>query len=275
MKLYPENYDVAITVMFSDGSGMAVAVSQVTAVLYDGDDQQLSDLGSIPLDPGLSAVNIIIPAADNVLGVSETAAARILRVELTTAIGILRQSFNYIIEAESRLELLNNTFISLESAEVMARDMPSLKAWAAADDDKKAAALINAFARLSRVQLRYAKDHLTQEGGTTSRPWPPGRDLCDQDVVIRPGEWAKKTKEEFLAMPPVFRKAVRSAQLIEANDILTDDPIATRHRAGVISETIGESSVMLRGGRLELGVSLDALRALTGFVYYNIRTARA
>lgn len=275
MKLYPENYDVAITVMFSDGSGMAVAVSQVTAVLYDGDDQQLSDLGSIPLDAGLSAVNIIIPAADNVLGEGETAAARILRVELTTAIGILRQSFNYIIEAESRLELLNNTFISLESAEVMARDMPSLKAWAAADDDKKAAALINAFARLSRVQLRYAKDHLTQEGGTTSRPWPPGRDLCDQDVVIRPGEWAKKTKEEFLAMPPVFRKAVRSAQLIEANDILTDDPIATRHRAGVISETIGESSVMLRGGRLELGVSLDALRALTGFVYYNIRTARA
>jgi hypothetical protein len=275
MKLYPENYDVVITVMFSDGNGMAVAVSQVTAVVYDGDDQQLSDLGSIPLDAGLSAVNIIIPAADNVLGEGETAAARILRVELTTATGILRQSFSYIIEAESRLELLNNTFISLESAEVMARDMPSLKAWATDDDDKKAAALINAFARLSRVQLRYAKDHLTQEGGTTSRPWPPGRDLCDQDVVIRPGEWAKKTKEEFLAMPPVFRKAVRSAQLIEANDILTDDPIASRHRAGVISETIGESSVMLRGGRLELGVSLDALRALTGFVYYNIRTARA
>jgi hypothetical protein len=157
----------------------------------------------------------------------------------------------------------------------MARDMPSLKSWAAADDDTKAAALINAYSKLSRVQLRYEKPRAGFEVATTSRPWPPGRDICDHDVVIRPGAWAHITKDDFLAMPDGFRKAVRAAQLIEANEIMTDSPFEQRHRAGVISETVGESSIMLRGGRLELGVSYEALRALAGFVYYQVKAIRA
>lgn len=275
MKLYPENFNVALDVLFTDDSGAPLAVKGVSAALYDGEHVNIADFGSIPFDPADTKVTITVPAQENVLGEGELSAARVVRVHLDCGANVLTRTLSYIIEAESRLEILNNTFLTLEAAEVFARDLPSLKAWSAADDDKKVAALINAYSRLSRVQLRYTKAHPVTEITPTTRPWPPGRPARDCDVVIRPGGWKKFTKEDFLAMPADFRKAIRLAQMIEANEILTDSPYEARHRAGVISETVGESSVMLRGGRLELGVSNQTLRALSGFVYYDVRIARA
>ncbi len=276
MKLYPENFDVSIDVLFTDLNGVPIAVSGVTAALYDGDDQLIFDFGAIVFDPADTKVTITVPASDNVLRAGELSAARILRVALQADAGIYRQSVGYIIEAESRLEILNNTFITFEAAEVLARDMPGLKAWNSATDDAKRAALINAYARLSRIQFRYRKPRRESEIATLVRPYAWQRRYHeDLDVVIRPGDWAKHTPAEFLAMPADFRKALRVAQLTEANEILTDSPYEARHRAGVISETVGESSVMLRGDRFDLGVANDTLRALAGFVYYDVRITRA
>ncbi|QIG69076.1 hypothetical protein EVB78_043 [Rhizobium phage RHph_N1_15] len=275
IKLYPENFDVAIDVLFTDNNGDPLAVTTVTAHLYDGDDVEIEDFGSIPFTLADGKVTVTVPADLNVLGEGETSAARTLMVYLGNGTIVLPRIHSYIIEAESRLELLNNTFITLPAAEVLARENPRLTAWAAAADDKKIAALINAYTRLSRVQLRYLKERPEAEVATSVRPYDPTSERDSCDVVIKPGDWGTRfNKVDFLAMPYDFRKAVRTAQLIEANEVLTDNPFEARHRAGVISETVGESSIMLRGGKLELGVSIDALRALTGFVYYNVRLAR-
>ncbi|TDW20409.1 hypothetical protein EV128_12539 [Rhizobium azibense] len=275
MKLYPENYDVAIDVLFTDPNGAPLVVTAVTAALFNGDDVEIANYGQIAFDLADGKVTVTVPAEDNVLGEGELSEARILRVDLATDIVPVRQTISFIIEAESRLEILNNTFLTLEAAEVLARDNPQLKAWSAADDDKKRAALINAYSRLSRVQLRYCKPKEEDEA-TTIHPYLAHGQLSPWDVVIKPGDWDNRfTKQDFLAMPADFRKALRTAQLLEANQVLTDDPIAQRHRAGIISETVGESSIMLRGGKLELGVSSEALRALAGYVYYNVRITRA
>ncbi|WP_276122559.1 hypothetical protein [Pararhizobium qamdonense] len=275
MKLYPENYDVTIDVLFTDNSGNPLVVTGVTAELYDGDDEQIEDFGSIPFDLADGKVTVTVPADLNVLGVGELSAARTLRVYLGNGTIVFPRFHSYIIEAESRLELLNNTFLTLPAAEVLARDNPRLTAWSAATDEKKTAALINAYGRLSRVQLRYASHKVEHKVVSTSNPVRHDRDRDRCDVVIKPGDWADITKADFLAMPIDLRKALRAAQIVEANEVLTDNPYETRHRAGVISETVGESSIMLRGGKLELGVSYEALRALTGFVYYSVRVARA
>jgi hypothetical protein len=277
IKLYPENYDVAIDVLFTDNSGAPLNVTGVSASVRDGDDRELADFGEIPFDLADGKVTITVPANLNVLGEGELSAARTLRAYIGNGTIVFPRFLSYIIEAESRLEILNNTFLTLPAAEILARDNPRLKGWAAADDEKKSAALINAYTRLSRVQLRYAKPRAEADVATTIRTYDPTRLYReDCDVVIRPGDWGSRfTKEDFLAMPADFRKALRLAQLVEANEVLTDNPFEARHRAGVISETVGESSIMLRGGKLELGVSTETLRALTGFVYYNVRLARA
>lgn len=260
--LYPENFDVALDIPFVDTNGSALTVDRVTAILYDGEDEEVIDFGEISFDQADGQVTVTIPASYNVLGEGELSAARILRVALETAAGTHRRTHSYIIESETRLEILNNTFLTVEAAEVLARDNPRLTAWAAADSDRKAAALINAYNRVTRIQLRYKK--------------PAENDVvCAEEVIIRAGGWSDYTRDDFMAMPADFRKALRLAQLIEANEILTDNPYESRHRAGVISETVGESSIMLRGGKLELGVTSETLRALTGYVYYRVRVGRA
>jgi hypothetical protein len=264
MKLYPENYDVAVEVGFTDLNGDPITVTEINAVLYDGDDQPILEMPALPFDQAEGSKTITVSAAFNLLGESETSAARILRVALKTDAGIVRRNFGYIIEAESRLELLNNTWVTLEASEALARDMPELKAWYQASDEQRAAALINAYTRMQRIQLRFLWPLRDGE--------PEERQL---ETVIRPGQWSEVTVDEFLSFPRDFRRALRMAQICEANEILTDDPYQSRHRAGVISETVGESSVMLRGGKLELGVGTQTLRYLTGFVYYQVSIARA
>lgn len=278
MKLYPENYDVQLEVLFTDSLGQSMTVTAVSAVLFDADDIEIADLGAVTFDSAEGKTKVTVPAEFNVLGEGETAAARSVRIKLETDTTSVFRNVSYIIEAESRLEILNNTFLTLPAAEVLARDNPQLKAWNGATDEKKAAALINAYSRLSRVQLRYLKpkeEIAVPAIRPTPLPYLGYEHHYSDDVVIRPGDWGRRIdKDDFLKMPDDFRKAIRNAQIIEANAVLTDSPYEQRHRAGVISETVGESSIMLRAGKLELGVANETLRALTGFVYYNVRLAR-
>lgn len=265
LKLYPENYDVAVDVLFTDLNGAPVTVTGVDAVLYDGDDEIVASFMNLPFDQVDGKKTITIPAEFNILGEGDLSVVRVLRSTLHTAAGDITRSFGYIVEGESRLELLNNSFTSLEAAEAAARDLPNVKAWLAASDEQRAAALIQAYARVSRIQVRFP---LTPEETDT-------RDFDErQYCVVRPGQWTEIPKDQFLGFPKDFRRALRAAQVCEANVILADNPVTQRHRSGVISETIGESSVMLRGGKLELGVDNETLRCLSGYVYYDVRVAR-
>jgi hypothetical protein len=163
---------------------------------------------------------------------------------------------------------MNNSFMSLEAADALARDMPNLTGWKGATDEQRGAALINAYARLVRIQMRFTTDEVID----TQTVYDVD---ASYETILNGKTWPAITKTSFLAFPKPFRTALRQAQLAEANSILTDNPVEARHRAGILSETVGESSIMLRGGRLELGVSSDALRYLTGYVYYNVRVGRA
>lgn len=274
LKLYPENYDVEVQVALSDLNNAPIVVTDIQASLYDGDDRVLIDFGSLPFDAGDTSKTIVIPASFNVLGEGDLSVVRILRVNLVTAAGVIRRSHDYIVEGESRLEILNNTFVTLEAAEALARDMPELRAWHQNTEEQRAAALINAYTRLKRIQLRICRPELLDEHHSEMAASEHGR-WCNMETVIRPGVWDELTVDDFLDLPRDFRRALRMAQIAEANEILTNDPLQARHRAGVISETVGESSVMLRGGKLQIGISDTALRYLGGYVYYQVGVARA
>ena len=266
MKFYPESYDVAVKVLFTDPNGEAVVPTAINARLYDGDDVEILDMPALPFDPEAGEKEVVIAAVFNELSAGELSAVRILRVEIVTAAGSIRRSHSYVIEGESRMEVMNNTFITLEAAAVVARDVPNLTGWETASDEQRTAALINAFTRMTRIPMRFSTPNDLREN------WQMGEEV---DTVILASAWKEITAAEFLSYPIDFRKAVRIAQVIEANEILANNPMSARHRAGIISETVGESSVMLRGGRLELGVSSETLRYLTGFVYYDHRIWRA
>jgi hypothetical protein len=292
MNLYPDNYDVTVTIAFTDLNGAPITPSAVKAVLSDGDDQVVNDFGAITFDPAEAGVEITIPAEFNQLGAGELSDARILRVTLETAAGEIRRSSSYIIQGERRLEIMTNSFVSIESAAIIARDIPGLSGWSSASDDERYAALISAYHRLTRIPMKfypeaegpietrenwgYGNDHNAEP---FKRPYHWTKDLVGSygraETIIPASAWPVVTETEFMGWPAHFRKAVRFAQVAEAGELLEDDVVTRKHRQGIISETVGESSVMLRGGRLDLGISRRALEYLTGYVYYNWRVSRA
>lgn len=269
MKTYPENYQVVASVGFTDLNGDAVIPTAVNAALYDGDDELVVDFGSLPFVVADGKKDVVIAAAFNILGAGELEAARILRTELVTAEGSVRRSFSYIIAGETRLELMVNTFLTMEAAELMVRNMPNMSGWANADEEKRYAALIESFNRMTRIPMKYGDEELLVDVD------PRDRLLVRTETVITREAWLTLDAAGYAAFPAAFKKALRTAQITEANEILEGDEYGRRHRAGVISETVGESSVMLRGGAIDYGVSALSMKALAGYIFFNYRVVRS
>jgi hypothetical protein len=113
-------------------------------------------------------------------------------------------------------------------------------------------------------------------------PWPELLDMQSRiaphyKADITPRMWPLMTEDLFAQYPEAFREALKRAQVVEANQILTGDGYASRRKAGLMSESVGESSMMFKAGvrPLDLGISREALDYLTGFLNNRITTTRA
>jgi len=263
MKVYPENSTPQLNVPFTDLNGDPLTPLEVIAHVYDQDDALLGDLGDIAFDAASGSTILTVPAEFNQLAAGEIFTVRTVRVELINAEQAVMRETAYILQGASRIELLKNSFLSLAMAEAMARDQVNVSGWTVAPEQQRIAALIEAFGRLISIPMRYARKNSFN------------RLVQEDEVVIRRDEWLELTTEAWNAFPVHFRTALRRAQFIEANELLQGDTIAQRHRAGIASETIGESSVTLRAGKVDFGVSSQTLSALAGYVYFNNRVERA
>ncbi|MBD9511628.1 hypothetical protein IB265_33270 [Ensifer sp. ENS10] len=278
MKFYPEDYIVEVVVPLTDLNGAKVVPTAITAVLYDGDDAVIVDLGSLPFDPVADTHTVAIPKEFNRLMGDEIRAARILRVGIVTDAGTIPRSFSYAIESEQRLVLMENTFLTLEAAEFQALDTPNVTGWNVASEAQKLAALTESYRRLTMIPMRY-QVHRPLTGGSTSgwrSDWNSiaPRELLEE-VVIERDVWDEITVEQFADFPTAFKKALRRAQFTEANELLQGDAVSKKHRQGIVTETIGESSVTLRTGAIDFGIASETMKALVGYVYFNNRIRRA
>ncbi len=277
MKFYPEDYVVEVIVKFTDLNGAAVTPTAVSAVLTDGEDTEVVDFGALPFDAAEGQKLISIPKEFNRLN-GEIRAARILRVKIETEQGTIPRSFSYAIEAEQRLVPMVNTFQTLEAAEFAALETPNATGWNVASEPQKLAALTEAYRRLTLIPMRFA---VYREGaGSFSNGWRADwnsiapRELMSERVIER-DVWHEVTLDQFNDFPIAFKKALRRAQFIEANEILQGDAVSKKHRAGIVTETIGESSVTLRAGAVDFGIASETMKALVGYVFFNNRIRRA
>lgn len=75
---------------------------------------------------------------------------------------------------------------------------------------------------------------------------------------------------DFNALDPAFLAAIRKAQIAEANSIVENSPIMDKIRSGIISETIGESSMFFKQSgppMTKTGLSHDAEDYINPWVY--------
>lgn len=260
MKSYPVGLAFVVTIPFLDLNGDPVSPTGLFARVVNEDGTVLDTFTPAVVE-GDTDVELDIPATCNA-----APGARSVELDMTVEGGVITTTVNYLVVAPVVLQLFENSFQTSLQALALSSEMVNLVGWDGAGAADRSKALAEAFFRLTTIGYRAqrAEDLDTQNY------------IPDTDLVIKPRSWPYMTIERWKALPARFRKALCKAQILEANEILRGDPVEGKRRQGILSESIGESSMMFRSGKpLDLGISPAALQALSGFIEYRIATTRS
>lgn len=269
--VYPENTEVVVTVALPVFGGAPLIPSTVTRSVKDETGAIVSPAEEVPVEgsaPGgaITSMDITIPASIN--GIPGRRAARVVDVQFTTDKGVFDAQVIYLLESPEQLQRLKNSFVNAAEAQMTRRDMPRLDGWDAATEAERVAALVTAYRSLCRLTYRYRNHEAILQSRLT---W--GDPNFDGYIYIVDIETL--TDEEWAQVPDKVREAIQRAQMAEADTLLRGDPVGDKRRAGIISETVGESSMFFRQTpEVRMSVSKEALEYLSGYIYRDTRIAR-
>lgn len=274
MNFYPETQIVEIVVPFKDLSGQTIVPTEITAVLFDGEDQMLLDFGSVVFDGAGVEAKVIVPAIANTLQGDDLQEVRRLEITVTHAAGSFKTSQSYVIEAEQSLQIMRNSFMTYDTALMLSSQFVNLTAFVNAPDDRRRAALVEAFHRIIDLPMIYSVSTV-----------PVAQDVTTSDGIeervykISRATWKHIDADAFQTQfPSHFKRALRAAQIAEADDLLQGNVIARKHAQGIATETIGESSVTLRqgfGSGVTASIGTAALTLLSGYIDRTMKIGRA
>lgn len=236
-----------------DTKGMSIVPSSVTFSIFDADDVALVTNSVFPGSIGNTYVDIDVDATIN-----ETPESKdVRRVEVTATLdsgSTTVQSQTYIIEAGVSLVVSDNSFQTFQSAIMNADEIPNTMGFDGAEDGERIAALKQAYINIAALRYEYTTaNSMTRIGGKLN--------------ITYLNEY---TLEEFLELPKDFIKALRKAQVAEADSILGGDPVEDLRQSGIMSKTVGESSQMFRpGAPMKLPLSRPAFEMLKKYIRRN------
>jgi hypothetical protein len=258
----PVGSDATLDVPFVDLNGDPVTPTGLAYAVYDGEGVPIVELTPIADLTGTHAT-ITVPA-----GLHAQPGGYSIQLFITVGSQTFIEEVVYGVFAVNSLVFLKNSFQTFAQAFYLATNIPNLTSITGSSKKEIVPALIEAFDRITKLNFVI--------------PWPELLDMQSRIAPhykqgLTPLMWPLMTEELFAQYPENFRKALCKAQVVEANQILTGDSYASRRRAGLMSESVGESSMMFKAGvrPLDLGMSREALDCLTGFLNNRITTTRA
>ena len=152
-----------------------------------------------------------------------------------------------IMEAYDTLVKGENSFQSYYQALMMAEEIPGLEAFKSMEKSEQIAALIYAY-RIIGTMVFMSKGQIVWDIGSLNA-------------------------EELDKLDPGLLEALCIAQLLEANESLDTNSAHSKRLDGIMSETIGESSMMFRSGKVATNAVVS--RRSMGFLRkYLVITAR-
>ncbi len=268
MNSYAAGTAVTVTIPLEDLNGDALTPTALSWRLVNENEVEVKAPTALAVDPAATEVIILINQSYNMLVDMQASALREIELSVTTAAGVILLRAAYLVAAPVGINVLKNSFQTYGQARLLATQIPNLLGWETSDENLQRTAMAEAFVRLTRLGYRikeYTGDALWQ-----SKIDPT------YDTRISPRAWSMIARSDWDDLPLPFRTAMARAQLIEANEILSGNVIEDRREAGLLSESIGESSMMFRSGKpLQMGVSARALREVEGYVDIRMTTTRA
>lgn len=267
MNSYAAGTTVTLSIPFEDLNGETLEPTALSWRLLDQYEEEILPSASIALVPAETETTITVPGSSNALLDGEIDAVREVELTITTAAGLNVIRYTYFIKSPVRLKLLVNSFQTYSHACLTADGIHGLDGWAGASEQERCVCLQEAYLRITRVgfRVRFPDAYDTQAHLSAHK-----------EEGISPRMWSVMSIADYANVyPEVFRAALRRAQVAEADSILGGNIIAQRRELGLLSETIGQSSMMFRSGKpLNFGISAAALRYLEGYVDIKMMLTR-
>ena len=246
-KVYLPGMTVTETVELKDLNGNSVTPSTAEYDVRDEKGIVVVEKTAVVLSGNETLVSVVVPQNINAVS-SDGRSARTITLYMTTPEGVLQNFTSYFVEAAVTLIVMSNTVQTFEEAELISFDVGSmLSGWSPASRVMKISAMKTAYERIKALTF-------TQYNMRSIRG---------------------KTEDEFRATAPDFQKALRRAQVVEADLVLNGDQIHIKQQQGILSETIGESSMFFRTTPpLNEPLSKQAMSELRGHIDRSIIIGR-
>jgi hypothetical protein len=237
-------------------------------------DLVISDWSTVdPTGFTVGSIRVTIPGVSNTLVAPNVVEARIIELNVVAGSvfsGFERITADYVIERDApSLTLMTNSFQLYTDSLALVHSLGSeLENWGAASVDDRISSMSVAFNFLSRLNYEIYYDHddvYFKQKASWGLPYM-------QSV----GRLYAYSPDQFLLLDPDFIMSIRKAQIVEADVRLGGDTSEAIRSSGVLSEKTGPSETVYRAGKpLDLMVSRKALKYLSGYIKYNIRTSRS
>lgn len=228
----PVSFDVA----FTDEAGASVTPDSVYWRVVDATGTVRQAWTNVPLSGGETSVTVTVPATVNVLDPDVLSDVRKVEIELRFAAGgAVPKTHHYGLRRRDFLVVPSSSFQTYEEALATALNLMDIDGWNEADEDMRMVALLRSYQVLTKLGF-YIHDEIDR-----------------QRVIVRPGDrhivpddWDDMELSEFQAFPERFRSALKRAQILDANARIEGDAYSSQRDGGLLSESIGESSIMFR-----------------------------
>lgn len=256
---YVAGLNLTFEIPLIDAAGNSVDATAVSYKVVDSNDTVLvPDTVLAGYVAGTDA-SVTVSAAANTLPNGELKGAREIVLTCTTPTGQALVSFVYILESVSGSLVRGvNSIVNLAGAEMIVSTLTEVTGWTSATKEQRTNALLEAYRRLSLLRLTLFDNDDDSANGAYPRVYPIYGAINTLDDL---------SSTEILSLDPKLLKALSQAQVVEADVILSGDPLEARRRDGLVLETIGEVKQMFRGSKpLETPVSRRALKFLGHYV---------
>lgn len=252
METYFAGNDVSVTVPFVDGAGASITgLTGISYQVVDAAGGVLVDWTDVTVSSSASSVAVTVAAAHNALAAGEARDLRSVVVTYAYAGGTRDNSVEYIIEGADLLIVATNSFQTYNQAQLGALDLVNIDAFTATDKASRIAALINGYLSICNLEFEL-------------NACAPLKNL------------STFTAAQVAALPARFLRALKQAQILEANELLDPGSVNNKRQSGLMSETIGESSMMFRPTKiLTLPVTRRSLDLLADWISWDIGIGRA
>lgn len=250
---------ISFTVPLVDAAGVAFAASSATMRVLDGTGAVVTTGTLAVISPDATDVALGLAAEHTTLadGVQRDIREIELVCERVTG-GRTLVSFTIGLERQDVLAVPSNSFMSMAEAQMLAYSIPGVDGWYAANRADRVRALIEAHYRLVRRRYRVLPDDNQ-------------RLIADFN---NPGNLWTLTLEAFNVLDPRFARALKRAQLFEADAIL-DGSGVEQPDDGLVSKKVGESTETYRAVAHVTALTSRAMRELGPFLLTDVKVGRA